>query len=479
MTEKRSEATAVRRWVASIIFIAAVALTPGRAAAEKVLADIDGWQIYTDGRTGGFVSYAYGDGYPQANVEVDVNGNVNQISAPGLDGGFRSVTQQQQIAPGQNTQGTINMVRFRSGMVSNVFGFGVRTKLTEWTTLSAYVQLWAFVENDGRQKNLPNFVDARQGYARLEGRWGYFQAGRMRALFSRGATDIDVLYAHRYGVGFPGTIDNRGPTLGQIGFGVLGNGFTSGFLYGTPSFGGLQLDLGAFDAVVLPGMGNWIRTKYPLAQAEMTFTRTFGGGWGKVVLFGNGAYQKVYKDGACTSFTDMETGNTVPCDETVAGVGYGGRLELGPVHIGAAGHTGRGLGLNYALETSDVAQDKQGNLRRITGWYVQSQFVIGKVDLFAGWGLVQVFNTDYDNLHTIADPRDPNARIYPFNGLKRRMGINAGIVYNVTSNLHLDLDFFRAEADFYNTPDKTSAGVQFPDMKQVVWVGNGGMTVNW
>jgi hypothetical protein len=175
----------------------------------------------------------------------------------------------------------------------------------------------------------------------------------------------------------------------------------------------------------------------------------------------------------------METGNTVPCDETVAGVGYGGRLELGPVHLGAAGHTGRGLGLNYALETSDVAQDKQGNLRRITGWYVQSQFVIGKVDLFAGWGLVQVFNTDYDNLHTIQDPRDPNNRIYPFNGLKRRMGINAGIVYNVTPNLHLDLDFFRAEADFYNTPDTTSAGVQFPDMKQVVWVGNGGMTVNW
>jgi len=476
LTDKRSAATAVRRWGASIILVAAVALAPGRAAAEKVLANIGGWEITTHGRAGGFASWAYGDGYPQANTEVDATGNVNTISVPSLDGGFRSVSEQQQIVPGQNSQGTINMVRFRSGMIGNVFGFGVRGKLTEWTTLSTYVQFWAYVENDGRQKNTVNPIDARQGWAKLEGLWGSLTAGRVRTLFSRGATDIDALYAHRWGVGMPPNIDGKGPTLGQIGFGVLANGFSSGIIYGTPSLAGLQLDVGAFDAVILQGMGNWIRTQYPLAQAELTFTRTFANGWGKIVLFGNGAYQKLYKDGVCTPFTDMETHDVVPCDTTVAGAGYGGRFELGPVHIGLAGHTGQGLGLNYALEVSDAAQDKQGNLRKITGWYAQSQVVLGKFDLFAGWGLVQVFLTDYDRVHKGPDPRDATQLVYQYNVAKDRMGVNAGIVFNPTPNLHFDLDFFRAQVDWYavNNP-----GVPYIAPKQVIYVTNGGMTVNW
>ncbi len=478
MTEKGSGGTA-RRWAACILLVAAVWFVPRRAAAEKVLADFDGWQVFTDGRAGGFASWTYGDGHPGPVNDVDASGNLVPISQP-LEGGFRSVAEQQPLDPNNpNAQGTINIVRLRSGFISNVFGFGARGKLTPWTTLSAYVQFWAYIENDGRQKNLPNQVDARQGYARLEGPWGAFTAGRMRALFSRGATDIDVLYAHRWGVGFPGAIDNKGPTLGMLGFGVLGNGFSSGILYGTPSVLGLQLDVGVFDAVQLQGMGNWTRTKYPLVQSELNFKHSFGrDGWIKLVIFGNGAYQKVYKDAACTAFVDMETNRIVPCDQTIAGVGYGGRLELGPVHIGVAGHTGQGLGLNYALEVSEAAQDKEGNLRKITGWYVQSQVVVGKADLFAGWGLVQVFLTDFDEKHKIADPRDPNGTVFPFNVLKSRMGVNAGIVYNATPNLHFDLDFFRAEADWYAV-NTSSTGVAFAAPKQVVWVGNGGMTVNW
>jgi hypothetical protein len=479
LTEKGS-GRAARRLAACALCVVSIVLAERRAAAEKVLANIDNWQVFTDGRAGGFASWSYGDGYPQNVTELDASGNPIPISQP-LDGGFHSVSDQNQVAPGLNDQGKINMVRLRSGFISNVFGFGARGAITPNTRLWIYMQFWAFVENDGRQKNLPNLPDARQGYARLEGPWGSLTAGRMRALFSRGATDIDVLYAHRWGVGFPGNIDNKGPTLGQLGFGVLGNGFSSGIIYGTPALGGLQLDIGIFDAVQLQGMGNWTRTKYPLAQAELTFQRTFGAeGWGKVVIFGNGAYQKVYKDGACTPFVDMETNDVVPCDTTVAGVGYGGRLELGPVHLGIAGHYGQGLGLNYALEVSEAAQDKQGNLRTIAGWYAQSQIVIRKVDLFAGAGLVQVFLTDYDSKHTQADPRDPTgvARIYPFNVLKNRIGYNAGIVYNMTPNLHFDLDFFRAEANWYAV-NFDSAGNPFPGPKQVVWVGNAGMTASW
>jgi len=191
LTEKRSGAAAARRCGTTILVVAVVSLVSSRASAEKTLADVDGWQVYSDGRAGGFVSWAYGDGYPQTTYGVDVNGNPVPLQNP-IGGGFRAVSQQGlnmdptlNIPPGTviPDQGTINIRRFRSGFVSNVFGFGVRGPLTAYTTVSAYVQIWAFIENDGRQKNLPNIPDARQGYAKLEGPWGSVTAGRVRGLF--------------------------------------------------------------------------------------------------------------------------------------------------------------------------------------------------------------------------------------------------------------------------------------------------------
>jgi hypothetical protein len=246
-------------------------------------------------------------------------------------------------------------------------------------------------------------------------------------------------------------------------------------MYATPVLAGLQLTVGLLDPVQLQGSGAWTRTKYPRPEAELTFEGTFMNGWGKVVLFGNGAYQKVYKDGLCTPVLDPETMKLIACDATVAGAGFGGRLELGPFRVGVAGHYGQGLGLYYALEASDAAQDKEGNLRTISGAYVQTNVVVRKAELFAGWGIAQVYLTDYDNKHTVQDPRDPNnlnARVFPFSVPKDQMGINAGIVYHLTPNLHLDLDFFRAQADWYGVNG-------FTGEKQVVWVSNGGMTASW
>ena len=467
-----------------IVFVVVLSSLARRAAAEKVIANIDGWQVYTDGRVGGFVSWAYGDGYPQPQYGHDAMGNFVSmpVDSPQEGGGFRATSQQGVAADPATTnnvpipnQGTINMVRLRSGFITNVFGFGVRGPLIGNTTLTGYIQIWAFVENNGRQKNLPNYPDARQGYLKLEGPWGSFSAGRMRALFSRGATDIDTLYAHRWGVGFPGKIDNNGPTTGQLGFGVLGSGFTSAVMYATPVYGGLQVTVGLLDPVQLQGSGAWTRTKYPRPEAELTYERTFMNGWGKAFVFGNGAYQKVYKDGLCTPVMDPDTLKVIGCDATVAGAGFGGRLELGPFRVGVAGHYGQGLGLYYALEASDAAQDKEGNLRTISGAYVQTNVLVRKAELFAGWGIAQVYLTDYDKKHTEQDPRDPNnpnARIFPFSVPKYQMGINAGIVYHLTPAFHFDLDFFRAEAAWYSVNG-------FIGQKQVVWVGNGGMTASW
>jgi hypothetical protein len=453
----------------SLTLILTALTLPSSALAEKVIAKGDNWEVYTDGRTAGFVSWAYGQGPPQATYGVTADGNLVQIhdvKGGGLGGG--SAMEQHPIndpnLPAGQTlldRGTINSMRVRSGFIGNQLGLGVRGQVTPWTTVMAYIQIWAFVESVAREKNYPNYADVRQGYAKIEGLWGSLLAGRTRALFSRGATDIDTLYAHRWGVGWPGGIDTNGPTLGMIGFGVMGSGFSAGIIYGTPVLKGFQLNVGLFDPIRLQN-GSWTRTKYLRPEAELTFERKFGE-TGKVVLFANGVFQKLYKAGYCPS-----PDNPPPCEENPYGVGYGGRFELGPVHLGAAAHYGKGLGLNYALEASDATADPASNLRKNDGYYVQSQFVVRKFDLFAGWGIDRVMLTAQDNV-TVPDPSDPTGKppVIPHSIIKSQMGINAGIVYNATPNLHFDLEYFRAQ------------GKWFLGESQVVNVTSSGMTFNW
>jgi hypothetical protein len=463
VTSPRSRACAAHLYPLFLTFVLVTLAVPKSALAEKVLAKGDDWEVYTDGRVGGFLSWVYGQGFPQWTYEATPDPNDPTITTctavrDVMGGGFGAIPEQGPPVGCQPDRGTINSMRIRSGFIGNTLGVGARAKLTEWTTVSGYIQLWAYIESEGRQKNVRNYIDVRQGFAKLEGPWGSFLAGRTRALFSRGATDINSMYAHKWGLGWPGgsNIDNFGPTLGMIGFGVMGSGFAAGMIYGTPVFHGLQLNVGVFDPIAMYGNGSLTRTKYVRPEAELTFERKFGES-GKIVLFGNGVYQKVYKAGYCTAPSDP---HSLGCDDTAAGVGYGGRFELGPFHLGAAGHYGKGLGTNYALESTDASTDKSGNLRMVDGYYVQGQVVLGKVDVFGGWGVDRIFLTDYDK-------EPPPAGDMAHSILKQQMGVNAGIVYNVRPHLHLDLDFFRAQAAW------------FYGESQVVYASNAGLTFNW
>jgi hypothetical protein len=363
-------------------------------------------------------------------------------------------------------QGTIESMRIRSGMVGNTFGIGARNTFAEGYKASGYFQVWAWVESVQRQKNQANFADVRQGYARLDAPWGSVLAGRMRGLFSRGATDIDVMYAHRWGVGFPGgtNIDSAGFANGQIGFGLLGSGFASAIQYATPVFSGVQLWVGIYDPIVLQGAGAWNRTKWGRPEAELTFEQPIGDN-GKLFLFVSGAFQKVYKQGYCV----QDATHPAPCEESAAGAVYGARFEYGALHLGAAGYYGKGVGLNYALEVNEANLDPQGKTRVFDGYYVQAQVSLSSVDVFAGGGIARLYLTDLDK-QSIQDPRnpnDPNQTIVPHSVLKDQIGVNAGVVYHIMPNLHWDLDFFRAQADW------------FLGEKQVIYVANSGMTFNW
>ena len=44
------------------------------------------------------------------------------------------------------------MMRIRSGFIGNLLGIGVRNQLTPWTTLTGYIQIWAYIESDDRNK---------------------------------------------------------------------------------------------------------------------------------------------------------------------------------------------------------------------------------------------------------------------------------------------------------------------------------------
>jgi hypothetical protein len=441
---------------ATLLSLSLVLALAGSASAEKILLKADGWEVFTDGRVAGFVSQVNGDGNPVGGPGTYVmnypDGMMVRDTVQG--GGWPAETSNGNSSANPPVQGTVNMTRLRSGFLGNQFNFGVRGQVTPYTTVTGYISIWAYIESDQRAKASPNPADIRQGYAKIEGPWGSFLAGRTRTLFSRGATDINVLYAHRWGVGFPSVVDTHGPTQGMVGFGVMGSGFAAAMIYGTPVIGGVQLNVGAFDPASLSG-GGFTRTEYPRAEAELTFQQTFSNG-GKFVLFGNGLFQNVYKDGFC----DATTNGGGPCQTTAAGVGYGGRFEVGPVHIGLAGHYGQGLGLSYALENSIAAFDPQGNPRRIDGYYAQSQFVLGRFDLFAGWGITRIFLTTLDKA-------DPPLDSSPNSVIKYQMGTNAGVVFNMTPNVHFDLEYFRAQAAW------------FRGEKQVLNTGAFGMTFNW
>ena len=422
----------------------------------------DTWEVFTDGRVQTFLSYGFGDTLTPQYVSQTPAGPIDVMPEGG------GINQGEALSDGpSNEGGNYEGTRVRSGFTGNVFGFGVRHPLSEDLMLEGYIHINAVIESRDRRKFETVEPDVRQGYLELSGSWGSFLAGRSLTLFSRGATDITYLYGFKYGVGFVPSPDNLGPTNGHVGFGVLGNGFSAGFVYTTPDVSGLKLAVGVYDPSGIVG-SPWERTKYPRPEGELTYDRDFGGGL--VHLFVNTAWQKVYERNATR-------------DVTVSGVGYGGRVELGPVHIGVSGHTGVGLGVSYAFDPSPATYGKREQnyeLRSFDGFYGQLQLALGKIDLQAGVGITRVKPLVTDRVDIIDDDGDPLTFAYnddadttqndplTFNLLKHQFGISGGVVYHIADNLHFDLDYFRADFRW-----------QLAGQKQILNFVNAGLTFDW
>jgi hypothetical protein len=291
-------------------------------------------------------------------------------------------------------------------------------------------------------------------------------------------------------------VSNNGPTAGHVGFGVLGNGFGAGLAYATPNLAGAQLTVGAYDANLLPGSTFWERARWPRAEGEATYEMKLGNA-GMFKLFANGMWQQIYEKGGDRS-------------ATMSGVGYGGRIEVGPVHLGLAGHYGTGIGLNFALDPSDSffnPETPDRKFRTMDGYYAQLQVSPLKyLDFSLGAGMSQVKllkedvvdftdddgdDPDGDGL-TDADmnPTTPQTAATPasdddgvagpdsagFVPVKRQLGFSGGVTVHLADNLHLAFEYFRAIFTWHK-PSPAASDAQEP--RQAFHVFNAGVTYDF
>lgn len=397
---------------------------PSAKTPPVELGTFAGWKISLSGRLNTFFSLG--------------SGNQLVVTTPDgktlVEGGGVSLNDNQSDA-----NNNFRTPRIRNGFVANVLGLDIARNLTDTTTMLAHFSLWSDIET-----NLSVYIQPQtymqESYLRLEGPWGRFTAGRQLALFSRGEVEIDFLYAHGNGLGWPCNFNGIYATCGQIGFGVMFPFFRPGFLYETPSLGGLTFALGAYDPVILAG--KWERVIMPTLEIELAYTTKFSGGMFK--LFANGLWQKL---GAKMQFENL-VNKTV--DQYGGAAGF--RLEVGPLRVGAGAHYGKGLGFYYAQENSqaaaynavDIINDpvdraRDGDLRTFRGFYGQLALVFGPVMLAGGAGASQLIPLDWE--------KGANGPALP----KQNFGINAVFNYHIADNLIFDIDYFRAQWSWYTT----------------------------
>jgi hypothetical protein len=217
--------------------------------------------------------------------------------------------------------------------------------------------------------------------------------------------------------------------------------FAAGLVYSTPKLAGLMLTAGIYDPVILAG--TWQRTPLPRLEGELAYDLGFSQ-TGKLHLFSAALWQQL---GATD---ETRTVNAL-------GISAGGRVELGPVRLGASWHEGKGIGFFYALENSQTsfATDGTARLRTFDGYYFQGMVVLGRIDLSTGYGVARA--------HLFESEITSTTNSIP----KQQQGINAGVFFHVNPYLVLALDYFRADFSWYLGE------------KQAVNAFNAGITATW
>lgn len=455
------------RTTAAFSSLASCLLLSAHASAEVTVAKGDTWEAYLAGRVGAFVSYNVGEGYPvplKAGSMVQQGGGVD-AAQKALDTEFPPDAMGN---PDVTKQGKLSKMRVRSGYYPNIITLGVRKSFTDQLKMTAQLSIWGTVESSDRGPGKAEYqpangirdngvnADFREGYMQLEGdRWGMVRAGRFMGLAGRGMTEIDALYGHGYGVGFPtvsrafnlpnvGDLTYPGPTGGMAGFGLLSATYNGGLTYTTPNLAGLRATLGLFDGSTYV-LASWGSNRTVRPELELAYDLKCDGML--LHLFGSGGIQKLHKGGSQFS-------------ETIWGTTFGGRFEIGPLRVGVGGFTGKGAGVNYAFDdnpaqastvslrtirndptTGMPITEKSYEIRSTRGFVGMVQVVLGPVDIGGGAGQTQIGQVD-------ADKTPENVALV--SSLKSQTGITAAVVYHLNESLHFDVDFMNGAYEWTN-----------------------------
>jgi hypothetical protein len=357
----------------------------------------------------------------------------------------------------------------------SILGFGAQKEVSPNFKVSTRVGLWMNITGTRTKNNFAQ-MDPRELYGKIEGPWGSVLAGSQLALFGRGGILVDSEITHEYGLGYPcGIRDASGGGCGMTAFGAPFPGFEPGFVYATPSLGGLQISLGIYDPATI-GLATLDRAPLPRFEGEAKYEFK-----GIFRVFGSGFWQVL---------EGTPPGLTPPKNLHVnAWGGQGGAmLALGPVMLGGAAFTGVGFGPITYVEESAIAADSSGLLRSSHGAFGLAALLINALHLkvAGGMGIWQVDKNKNDSGPTTSspDPNDPTMTIQrPANPnlIKQNLGMTVGI-YQTTGPVHFALEYFRAQHTWYdrgvtNVANPTVIDIVTP--KQTVNFINAGMTIAW
>jgi hypothetical protein len=429
------------------VSLASVIITVSPAAAEIPLGRYGGWHLSTDGRVNAFLSVADGDPLPDQEPAIAGAGTVdNTVSA-----------------------GDLLSTRVRNGLLTSILGFTLFKEFGPDFKVTARVGLWMNISTS-RHQNVPGFVDSRELYGKIEGRWGSVLAGSDSDL-SRGGILIDARIAHEYGLGYPcGIRDASGVGCGMVGFGAPFPWFNPGFIYSTPNLGGLHLSLGIYDPATIDN-GRLDRTPLPRFESEVKFdfkelVHVFASGFWQVL---EGTVQR----------TDPATGMQVASDlHTDAwGAQVGGMLSLGPFMLGGAAY--EGTGYSPLAAQSQLSADSAGVLRNSRGAFGLGAIVVDALSLklAGGMGIWHLDKSQNDPGTMRADGTPTNPQL-----IRENLGMTVGI-YQTAGPVHFAVEYFRAQHTWYPfgvqsaTNPAVAAGVATPE--QVLNFVNAGMTVVW
>ena len=118
-------------------------------------------------------------------------------------------------------------------------------------------------------------------------------------------------------------------------------------------------------------------------------------------------------------------------------------------------------------------------LRTFDGYSAIAQYVLGRFDINAGWGISRVFLLDSDNYQPGQPRWHPHASSVSV--LKYQMAFAGALVFHARPYLHFDIDYMRMQAQWFGAPIllKSAPAPGYQAEHQNVNFINAGMTVTW